>query len=108
MPGSVMSRVTTAPAPMTTSLQIVTGRMVAFDPIVGTSAQPYVLLVNLGLPVKSIKELVAHSKTQMLNYSGSTGVGSPVHLAMERFAQISGAKLLYVAYKGSAPAIIAG
>jgi tripartite-type tricarboxylate transporter receptor subunit TctC len=79
----------------------------ALDPFVSTSTQPYVLLVNLSLPVKSIKDLIAYSKTQTLDYSGSTGVGSPVHLGMERFAQLSGAKLLYVPYKGSAPAIIA-
>ena len=79
----------------------------ALYPFVSTSTQPYVLLVNLGLPVKSIKDLIAYSKTQTLNYSGSTGIGSPVHLGMERFAQLSGAKMLYVAYKGSAPAIIA-
>jgi tripartite-type tricarboxylate transporter receptor subunit TctC len=78
-----------------------------FDPIVGLSTQPYVLLVNLSLPVKSIKEMIAYSATQRLSYAGSTGIGSPVHLGMERFAQLSGAKLLYVPYKGSAPAIIA-
>jgi tripartite-type tricarboxylate transporter receptor subunit TctC len=78
-----------------------------FDPIVGLTTQPYVLLVNLSLPVKSIKEMTAYSSTERLTYSGSTGIGSPVHLGMERFAQLSGAKLLYVPYKGSAPAIIA-
>jgi tripartite-type tricarboxylate transporter receptor subunit TctC len=79
----------------------------AFDPIVSTSAQPYVLLTSVNLPVKSIKELVAYSATQRVTYSGSAGVGSPVHLGMERLAQLSGAKLLFVPYKGSAPAIIA-
>ena len=78
-----------------------------FDPVVGLSTQPYVLLVSLGLPVKSIKEMIAYSATQRLTYAGSTGIGSPVHLGMERFAQLSGAKLLYVPYKGSAPSIIA-
>ena len=79
----------------------------AFDPIVPTSAQPYVLLVNLNMPVKSIKELVAYSATQTVTYSGAAGVGSTVHLGMERLAQLSGAKLLFVPYKGSAPAILA-
>jgi tripartite-type tricarboxylate transporter receptor subunit TctC len=78
-----------------------------FDPIVALSTQPYVLLVNLSLPVKSIKEMIAYSATQRLTYAGSAGIGSPVHLGMERLAQLSGAKLLYVPYKGSAPAIIA-
>jgi tripartite-type tricarboxylate transporter receptor subunit TctC len=79
----------------------------AFEPIVATSTQPYILLVNLSLPFKSIKEMVAYSATQRLTYSGSAGIGSSVHLGMERFAQLSGAKLLYVPYKGSAPSIIA-
>jgi tripartite-type tricarboxylate transporter receptor subunit TctC len=79
----------------------------AFDPVVSTSTQPYILLVNLGLPIKSIKDMIAYSKTRTLDYSGSTGIGSPVHLSMERFALLSGARLLYVPYKGSAPAIIA-
>ena len=79
----------------------------AFDPIVPTSTQPYVLLVNLNLPIKSIKDLVAQSATQKLTYAGGSGVGSTVHLGMERFMQLSGAKLLFVPYKGSAPSIIA-
>jgi len=79
----------------------------AFDPIVSTSAQPYILLVNPGVPFKSIKEMVAHSGKQTVSYSGSAGIGSTVHLGMERLAQLSGAKLLFVPYKGSAPSIIA-
>ena len=79
----------------------------AFDPIVPTSTQPYVLLVGPSLPAKSIKELVAHSHTQTLTYAGGAGLGSTVHLGMERFAQLSGAKLLFIPYKGSAPSIIA-
>lgn len=79
----------------------------AFDPIVATSAQPYVLVVNPSLPVRSIKELVAYSAAQTVSYSGSAGVGASVHLGMEHLAQLSGAKLLFVPYKGSAPALIA-
>lgn len=78
----------------------------AFDPVVATSAQPYILLVGLNLPVKSMKELVAFSATQTVTYSGSSGVGSTIHLGMEWWAQLSGAKLLFVPYKGSAPAIV--
>src|SRR5690349_2965410 len=79
----------------------------AFDPIVPTSAQPYILIASLNLPVKSIKDLIAYSATQRVTYSGGGGPGASVHLGMERFAQLSGAKLLFVPYKGSAPAIIA-
>lgn len=79
----------------------------AFDPVVATSAQPYILLVPPNLPVKSMKELVAFSATQTVTYSGSAGVGSTIHLGMEWWAQLSGAKMLFVPYKGSAPAIVA-
>ena len=79
----------------------------AFDPVVPTSTQPYILLVHPSLTVKSIKELVAYSATRTVTYSGSTGIGAPVHLGMERLAQLSGAKLLFIPYKGTAPAITA-
>ena len=79
----------------------------ALVPIVATSFQPYVLLVNLNFPVNSIKELIAYSATQTVTYSGSSGVGSAVHLGMEWLAKRSGAKLLFVPYKGSAPSIVA-
>ena len=80
--------------------------LTAFDPVVTTSAQPYILLAGPTLPVKSMKELVAFSATQTVTYSGSAGVGSTIHLGMEWWAQLSGAKLLFVPYKGSAPAIV--
>ena len=78
----------------------------AFDPVVATSQQPYILLVGPNMPVKSMKDLVAFSATQTVTYSGSAGVGSTIHLGMEWWAQLSGAKLLFVPYKGSAPAIV--
>jgi tripartite-type tricarboxylate transporter receptor subunit TctC len=78
----------------------------AFDPVVATSQQPYILLVGPNLPIKSMKDLVAFSATQTVTYSGSAGVGSTIHLGMEWWAQLSGAKLLFVPYKGSAPAIV--
>ena len=79
----------------------------AFDPVAATSAQPYVLVVGVNFPPKSIKELITYSATQQVAYSGSAGVGTAVHLGMEHFKQLSGAKLLFVPYKGSAPSIIA-
>jgi tripartite-type tricarboxylate transporter receptor subunit TctC len=78
----------------------------AFDPVVATSQQPYILLVGPNMPVKSMKDLVAFSAKETVTYSGSAGVGSTIHLGMEWWAQLSGAKLLFVPYKGSAPAIV--
>jgi tripartite-type tricarboxylate transporter receptor subunit TctC len=78
-----------------------------FIPIVRTTSQPYILLVNPNLPAKSVKELIAHSAAKPLTYAGSSGVGSTVHLGMERLAGLSGMKVKHVAYKGSSPAILA-
>lgn len=77
----------------------------AFDPVVQMTAQPYILLVGLNLPVKNMKELIAYSATQTLSY-GSSGVGGTVHLGMERLAIVTGGKFLHVPYKGTAPSIV--
>ena len=79
----------------------------AFEPIVGSSTQPYVLLVHPSVPVKSIKEAIAQSAAKPLTYGGGGGVGATVHVGMERLGMVSGMKLKYVSYKGSAPAILA-
>lgn len=78
-----------------------------FEPVTRTTSQPYVLLATASLNATTIKEVIALSQTKPLTYAGSSGVGSTVHLGMERFAKLSGAKLRHVAYKGSAPAILA-
>jgi tripartite-type tricarboxylate transporter receptor subunit TctC len=77
----------------------------AFDPIVVMTTQPYILVINPSLPVKSVKELVALSKTKALSY-GSSGVGTMVHIGMERMAALTGADFVHVPYKGTAPALI--
>ena len=79
----------------------------AFEPVVASSTQPYVLLAHLSLPAKTIKEAIALSAAKPLTYGGGAGVGATVHVGMEQLAMVSGMKLKYVAYKGSAPAILA-
>jgi tripartite-type tricarboxylate transporter receptor subunit TctC len=78
-----------------------------FDPIVRLTSQPYILLVNSNVAAKSIKELIAQSASKPLTYSGSSGIGSTVHIGMTQFQKISGMKLKYIAYKGSSPSILA-
>lgn len=78
-----------------------------FEPVTRTTSQPYVLMATSNLSAKTMKEVVALSQAKPLTYAGSSGVGSSVHIGMERFASLSGAKLRHVAYKGSAPAILA-
>lgn len=78
-----------------------------FEPVVRTTQQPYILLVHPSVPARTFKELVAYSASKPLTYAGSSGTGSTVHLGMERLARLSGLKVKHVAYKGSAPALLA-
>jgi tripartite-type tricarboxylate transporter receptor subunit TctC len=78
-----------------------------FEPVVTTTQQPYVLLLHPSIPSKTFKELVAHSAAKPVTYSGSSGVGGTVHLGMERLGKISGLRLKHIAYKGSAPSLLA-
>ena len=56
---------------------------------------------------KSIKELIARAKEnpQGLSY-GSTGVNTGQHLSMEMLKAATGANLVHIPYRGSAPAIV--
>lgn len=84
----------------------------AYDPLksfesVGTiGGIPLVVLVNPATPAASVKELVALAKAQpgKLNYA-SFGSGSSSHFAGELFKSATGADLVHVPYKGSAPAM---
>jgi tripartite-type tricarboxylate transporter receptor subunit TctC len=64
---------------------------------------PNIMVVNNALPVKSVKELIAHAKANpgKLAY-GSPGLGSTAHLSMELFKTMTGTDLVHVPYKGSA------
>ena len=81
--------------------------MKTFEPVAALSTQPYVLLAHPSLPAKSVKELIALSSSKPLTYGGGGGIGSTVHVGMERLGKVSGMQLKYIAYKGSAPAILA-
>lgn len=77
-----------------------------FAPIGMIGAVPLVLVVRNGLPVKSVAELVALSKSRPAGLTyGSAGNGSPHHLGMEMFKAATGANLTHVPYKGSSPAV---
>jgi tripartite-type tricarboxylate transporter receptor subunit TctC len=79
----------------------------AFIPIVQITRQPYVLVVNPSVPVKSLKDLIAYAKSKpaALNY-GSQGPGTTGHIGMERFKAMAGIDLVHVPYKGAAPALM--
>jgi tripartite-type tricarboxylate transporter receptor subunit TctC len=83
-----------------------------FTAISQVSAQPYLLVVNPKLPVKTVPELVAHAKANpdKLNYA-SAGQGSIIHLATELLRVQTGTRMVHVPYKGMGaayPDLIAG
>jgi tripartite-type tricarboxylate transporter receptor subunit TctC len=76
-----------------------------FTPITLAVNSPNVLVVNPSLPVKSTKDLIALAKAKPgeLNYGGATG--GVAHLAAELFKALAGVNMVYVPYKGGAPAL---
>src|SRR5438094_3595754 len=77
-------------------------------PVIITSSQPNVLVVNAALPVNSVKELVAYAKANpgKLNYA-SVGNGSSSHLTMELLKSTAGLDIVHVPFNGSPPAVTA-
>ncbi len=62
---------------------------------------PIVVNVNVDSPYKSLKDLVdADKKNPGSVMYGSSGNGSPLHLAGELFTEMSGTKMTHVPYKG--------
>ena len=77
-----------------------------FEPITLINTTPLVVVVHPGVPVKSMKDLIALAKSKpgTLNY-GSSGSGGSNHLAGELFNSMAGVKMVHVPYKGNAPAL---
>ena len=77
-----------------------------FAPLTLLATSAFIMVVNPSLPAKSVKELIAlaRAKPGQLNY-GSSGQGSSLHLTGEIFKLATGADLVHVPYKGSAPAL---
>jgi len=67
---------------------------------------PNAVLINPGVPVRSVKDLVAYAKAHPdeLNFA-SAGVGSTNHLAGELFKSVAGVQMVHVPYKGNAEAL---
>jgi tripartite-type tricarboxylate transporter receptor subunit TctC len=77
-----------------------------FIPVALTSKIGFVLVVNAGLPVRSLADLVDYAKRNpgKLSY-GSTGTGATPHLAIEMIKRATGIEMTHVPYKGSIAAL---
>jgi len=75
-------------------------------PIAQTNSGNQMLAVGNAVPAKSVRELIDLAKAQpgkLLN--GSSGNGTPGHLAGELFKQMAGVNIVHVPYKGGAQAM---
>ena len=77
-----------------------------FAPVSQVSGTPHILVTNLSLPPKSVKELIAFTRARpgQLNFA-STGHGNSDHLAAELFSYMANLKMVHVAYKGGPQAL---
>jgi tripartite-type tricarboxylate transporter receptor subunit TctC len=77
-----------------------------FAPVAMLVQSPQVLVVHPSVAAKSVGELIALAKAKpgVLNFA-SVGTGTSPHLGGELFQALTGAKLVHVPYKGTAPAM---
>jgi len=78
-----------------------------FLPIVQITTQPYVLVINAGVPANTVKEFIAYAKVRpdQLNHS-SSGNGSGGHVMSEYLKSLAGIKMTHIPYKGTALAAV--
>jgi tripartite-type tricarboxylate transporter receptor subunit TctC len=77
-----------------------------FTPVAMVGAIPNVLVVNPGVPAKTIAELTALAKANpgKLNM-GSSGNGSSIHLSGELYKHLANVRIVHVPYRGGAAAL---
>ena len=77
-----------------------------FAPVSLVGSSSLMLVANPSVPVKTISELITFDKANPGKVSfGSSGAGTPLHLAGELFNTQAGTNILHVPYKGAAPAL---
>ncbi|WP_164937860.1 tripartite tricarboxylate transporter substrate binding protein [Bradyrhizobium guangxiense] len=74
-------------------------------PIAPVNYSDLVIVVNPGVPAKTLQEFIALAKSQpgKLNYA-SSGQGTPYHMAGELFKAMAGIDLVHVPYRNSGEA----
>ena len=77
-----------------------------FEPVTLFANSPNVLLVNMAVPVKNLREFLTlvKERTDPLNY-GSSGNGGTGHLGMELLKQKMNIQMVHIPYASGAPAM---
>ena len=77
-----------------------------FDPVAMIATNPQLIVTKPSVPAANLTELIAWVKANQDKMSvGTAGVGSASHVGGIYFQNIIGAKLLFVPYRGTAPAM---
>jgi len=77
-----------------------------FTPVTNMAMVPLVAVVNPGLPVRTIPELIGYLKANPGKVSyASSGNASALHLAGEMFKLMTGTDMVHVPYRGAGPAV---
>ena len=78
------------------------------SPIAMVAYSPFLLVANPKIPATNLRDLVAYVKQHPSEFRwGTAGIGSPDHLALERFDKLAGINPDRIPYKGSAPSNVA-
>ncbi len=76
-----------------------------FSPVALYATMPMIVVANVQVPVKTIKDVIALAKSKPGGYAfGSSGSGGAPHLVGELFKGATGANIRHIPYKGSGPA----
>ncbi|MEO7727383.1 MAG: tripartite tricarboxylate transporter substrate binding protein [Burkholderiales bacterium] len=76
-----------------------------FTPITRVAEIPILIAAHPVVPINGPKDLIALSQKRKLSY-GTSGIGTPGHLAAEMLRAYGAKDLQHVPYKGGGPAII--
>ncbi len=77
----------------------------SFTPIAGVSIGPMVVVVHPSVPAKTAQELVAYAKANPGKLNYGAGVASPPHIAWGLFTVVTGTDIVFIPYRGMAPAM---
>src|SRR5262245_22135384 len=78
-----------------------------FEPVAMIASNPMMVVTKNNVPAKNLKELIAWIKANDgKTTAGTAGVGSGSHFSGVYFSQLIGAKLQFVPYRGTGPALL--
>jgi len=77
----------------------------SFAPVASVSIGPMVVAVHPSVPAKTVQELVAYAKANPGKLNYGAGVASPPHIAWGLFTTVTATDIVFIPYRGMAPAM---